>query len=952
MVTSTISRKIAGAILNGETYATRSCSVSLFFTNLMCKNFRMGVEVLMAENKLNKPFTQDVDDVLKALNTSAEGLSDAEVKSRLEQYGPNEIQEEERRTTLQKFLDQFKDAMIIILLIAAVISVVFEPAEGWIDAIIILAVVLINAIMGVVQENKAEDAIDSLRKMSSPQANVRRNGSVDTVNSEELVPGDIVLLNAGDVIPADMRFIQVSSLKVEEAALTGESVPVEKDLKIVDSEAGIGDRKNMGFSSTNITYGRAVGVITATAMETEVGNIADMLTNADEKTTPLQENMNQLTAFLTRAIVIIAVIIFLVGLVVYGNQWSDMLLTAVSVAVAALPEGLPAISTIILALGTQKMADRNALVRKLPAVETLGGTEVICSDKTGTLTQNKMTIEKVYYNGKLHDASDEISFDEPVFRIMNLDNDSEIKADKSLQGDPTETAMVQYGFDKGFDVREELKDFPRLGEIPFDSDRKMSTTVHAAKETKHGKFVIMTKGAPDVLISKTTQYIENGEIKPMTDEYRQKLLDANHNMAIQALRVLAMAFKYIDAEKDSYSSEADETDLIYAGMVGEIDPERPEAKDAIATAKSAGIRTVMITGDHKDTASAIAERLGILESGKPDSVTTGADLNKLSDEELARDVHKYSVYARVSPEHKVRIVNAWQSHDTVVAMTGDGVNDAPSLKKADIGIGMGITGTEVSKGASDMVLADDNFATIVTAVSEGRKVFANIQKAVQFLLSANLGEVTTLFVATFANWTILEPIHLLWINLVTDTFPAIALGLEEAEPDVMDHKPRGRTSNLLSGGVLPSIAYQGLFEGLVTLFVFYYATIAPWGMGLENADGEAMAFMTLAFIQLFHAYNSKSIFRSLFAGNPFDNKWLNWAVLLSGALMLVTVFVPGLNDAFGTVHLISGDHVSEMWTVIIIAAASVLVYVEIVKAILRATGYAKRAEDGKKQSIL
>jgi Ca2+-transporting ATPase len=904
---------------------------------------------LMAENKNDqKFFTQETDQVLANLNATTEGLTNAEAKSRLEQNGKNELKEGARKTTLQKFFDQFKDLMIIILLIAAALSVILEGVNGAVDAVIILAVVLINAIMGVIQENKAEDAIDSLKKMSSPRANIRRDGEIQSIDSAEIVVGDVVVLEAGDVVPADMRLFKTSSLQIEEAALTGESLPVTKVTAVVDAEAGIGDRVNMAFSSTNVTYGRGEGVVTSTGMDTEVGNIAEMLENADNKITPLQENMNALTRFLTYAIVIIAVVIFFIGLL-RGFGWVEMLLTAISIAVAALPEGLPAISTIILALGTQKMADRNALVRKLPAVETLGGTEVICSDKTGTLTQNKMTIEKVYYNGELHNASEKIDHNEPVFRIMNMANDASIANDGSLAGDPTETAMIQFGFDQGYDVRDTIKVQPRVGEVPFDSDRKMSTTVHETlgEEQANGKYVSMTKGAPDVIIEKSTHYLKNGEILPLDEAAREELLEANHGMAIQALRVLAMSYRYINELPSEYTTDTLEHDLIFAGMVGEIDPERPEARDSIATAKKAGIRTVMITGDHKDTAAAIAARLGIIQEGQEEAVTTGAHLNEMSDEELAAKVEQYSVYARVSPEHKVRIVSAWQSHDKVVAMTGDGVNDAPSLKQADIGIGMGITGTEVSKGASDMVLADDNFATIITAIEEGRKVFSNIQKAVQFLLSANLGEVMTLFVATMLGWSILAPIHILWINLVTDTFPAIALGLEDAESDVMEHKPRGRSGNLLSNGVLPSIIYQGIYEGAVTLFVFWYGS---YQMGVPLEDAEAMAFLTLAFIQLFHAYNSKSVFKSLFSSNPFNNKWLNIATLASTVLMLITVFIPGLNNAFGTVHLLGDPMAPQMWLVIILSAASVIPYIELGKFIIRATGLDEKFDAGSDQN--
>lgn len=906
---------------------------------------------MATESSNEKYFTVEADAALKAFDVTEEGLSSSEVEQRKEKYGTNEIQEGETRSTFQKFIDQFKDAMIIILLIAAALSVVLEGLHGLVDAIVILIVVIINAVLGVIQENRAEDAINSLREMSSPKAKVRRDGDTKSIDSRNIVPGDIVVLEAGDIVPADMRLITSNSLQVEEAALTGESVPVDKDTNVVDADAGIGDRINMAFSSTNVTYGRGIGVVTATGMDTEVGNIATMIENSEEKQTPLQRDMARLTRFLTWAIVIISVVIFGIG-VLEGREWISMLLTAISVAVAALPEGLPAISTIILALGTQKMADRNALVRKLPAVETLGGTQVIASDKTGTLTQNKMTIEKFYYNGELHDANEDIDFDEPIFKIMNFANDTTISNDGSLAGDPTETAMIQFGIDKGFDLKAALDERPRVGEIAFDSARKMSTTIHPAKaeDESNGKFVVMTKGAPDVLLDNCTQYYHNGKVEPLTDDVRDQILKQNEELAQDAFRVLAMAFKFIPEEKDKYISEEEERDLIFAGMVGEIDPERPEAKDAIAQANSAGIRVVMITGDHPVTAFAIAKRLGIAEESDAfeDVVMTGKELDKLSDEELQERVAEYKVYARVAPEHKVRIVKAWQSdkHNKIVAMTGDGVNDAPSLKQADIGIGMGITGTEVSKGASDMVLADDNFATIVTAVEEGRKVFSNIQKAVQYLLSANLGEVLTIGVATLIGWEILEPIHILWINLVTDTFPAIALGLEKAENDVMEHEPRGQKTNLLSRGVMPSIFYQGLYEGGITLFVYWFALNI---LNVEMIDGiypdaEAMAFMTLCFIQLVHAFNCKSVFKSLFAKNPFDNKSFNIGIVVSTLLLLVTVFVPGINDIFGTNHLIDDPMAGKMWLVIILSAASILVYVEVIKWIMRASGYAERAE--------
>jgi len=880
----------------------------------------------VSKEQLNKAFfAQDEAEVLAELQTDKAGLSKEEAAKRLAEYGENILEAGEKRSTLQKFFDQFKDFMIIVLLAAAIISGTIGHEIA--DALIILVVVIINAALGVFQENKAEEAIEALKKMASPLANVRRSGEIIQIKSELLVPGDIIVLEAGDVVPADIRLYSVSSLKVEEAALTGESVPVEKDLIQVAEDAPLGDRKNMVFSSTNVTYGRAEGVVALTGMNTEVGHIAHMLQNAEDKKTPLQENQDQMGKLLTILILIIAVIMFIVGFGFNGRPWLDMLMISISVAVAAIPEGLPAITTIILALGTQKMASRNALVRKLPAVETLGGTEVICSDKTGTLTQNKMTVEKVYYNGQVHDAKEEIDLSLPIMRIMNFANDTKVANDKSLIGDPTETAMVQYGLEKNFDLAGELAKMPRVAEVPFESDRKMASTIH----TNGSKFYVATKGAPDELLKRCNFIVKRGVVSAMTEADREAILEVNHSLAIQALRVLATAYKDVDAIPTAMTTEAVEADLVFAGLIGEIDPERPEAKLAIAQAQKAGIRTVMITGDHRDTASAIATRLGILAEGQTAGVLTGAELNKISDTDFLNTVQNYAVYARVSPEHKVRIVKAWQDNGKVVAMTGDGVNDAPSLQQADIGIGMGITGTEVSKGASDMVLADDNFATIVHAVEEGRKVFANIQKAVQFLLSANLGEVLTLFIATLLGWTILEPIHLLWINLVTDVFPAIALGLEEAEEDIMEQAPRGRSSNFFSNGVFVSMIYQGIYEGATVLTVFWLAS-SYYGFELHIA--EAMAFLTLGFIQLAHAFNCKSVFKSLFSVNPLGNKPFNYAILLSLVLMLSVAFIPGLNTIFGIY-----DMTVQQWMITIIAALSVIPFVEIAKAILRGIGY-------------
>ena len=885
----------------------------------------------MLEQQTKPVYLQSVEDVFKEVQSSPSGLSSQEAASRLEKYGANTLQEGKKKSLLEKFVDQFKDFMILVLLVAAVVSMFAHQGEpDPTDAIIILAVVLLNAVLGVFQESKAEEAIEALKKMASPVASVLRDGHVEHIKGEDIVVGDVVILEAGDVVPADMRLFEVNTVKIEESALTGESVPVDKDLVIpTGDEVGIGDRTNMAFSSTNVTYGRAVGVVTSTGMNTEVGKIADMLANTEEGKTPLQENQDALGKWLTIMILVIAVIIFVVGML-RGNEWTHMLLTAIAIAVAAIPEGLPAISTIILALGTQKMAQRNALVRKLPAVETLGGVEIICSDKTGTLTLNQMTVEKMVYNNEIHDASEEISKDNIALRVMNLANDTKISQDNSLLGDPTETAMVQYGLDKNYDVREELVNIPRIAEVPFDSTRKLMTTIHQLED---GKYLVATKGAPDMLLDRVTKIEKHGEVSAFTEDDRTTLMKLNKEMATQALRVLAMAYKVIDTLPETVDSDSIEHDLIFAGLVGMIDPERKEAAAAIKVAQSAGIRTIMITGDHRDTAQAIAKRLGILRPDQEDGVLTGGELNDISDEELERTVETYSVYARVSPEHKVRIVKAWQKNGKVVSMTGDGVNDAPSLKQADIGVGMGITGTEVSKGASDMVLADDNFETIVVAVEEGRKVFANIQKAVQYLLSANFGEVMTMFVATMAGWSILEPIHILWINLVTDVFPAIALGLEEAEADIMNHPPRGKGSNFLSNGVLPSIFYQGFFEGGITLFVFWYATeVAKWG----NPVGETMAFATLGLIQLFHAFNVKSVYKSLGQVGAFKNKMFNYAILLSAVMLLSVMVIPGLTTVFDVATLTAGQ-----WLFVVASAFSIVPIVEIAKAIMRAMGMDK-----------
>lgn len=884
-------------------------------------------------------YTQTEEAVLEALQTTKKGLTSEEAAQRLASYGRNELDEGEKRTIWQKFLDQFKDLMIIILLAAAALSVVTEGTEGLTDAIIILIVVVLNAAFGVYQEGQAEAAIDALKSMSSPVARVRRDGHVTEVDSKELVPGDVVMLEAGDVVPADMRLLEAASLKIEEAALTGESVPVDKDLNVTLAEdAGLGDRVNMGYQNSNVTYGRGIGVVTNTGMYTEVGHIASMLANAEETDTPLKQNLHHLSKVLTYAVLIIAAITFAVSVFVRGEKPLDSLMTAVALAVAAIPEGLPAVVTIVLSMGTQVLAKRNSIIRQLPAVETLGSTEIIASDKTGTLTMNQMTVEKVYYNGQIFDAADDIADDNMTLRVMNFANDTKVDQNGKLIGDPTETALVQFGFDHAFDVREVLKAEPRVAELPFDSDRKLMSTIHKLEDAK---YLVAVKGAPDQLLKRVTQIEENGTVRAITDADKEAILTTNKSLAKEALRVLMMAYKY-ETMIPTLETEVVENDLVFAGLVGMIDPERPEAAQAVAVAKEAGIRPIMITGDHQDTAEAIAKRLGIIDpTDTEDHVFTGAELNELSDEEFQKVFKQYSVYARVSPEHKVRIVKAWQNEGKVVAMTGDGVNDAPSLKTADIGIGMGITGTEVSKGASDMVLADDNFATIIVAVEEGRKVFSNIQKTVQYLLSANIAEVLTIFLATLFGWDVLEPVHLLWINLVTDTLPAIALGMEPAEPGVMQHKPRGRNSSFFSGGVLGAVAYQGLMQGALVLGVYGYAIANPVHVGdyhAIHADALTMAYATLGLIQLVHAFNVKSVYQSVFTVGPFKNKMFNWAILGSFLLLVATLTVPFLEKIFHVSHLNM-----DQWIVVIIGSFFAFVIVEVVKAIQRALGQDKNA---------
>lgn len=890
------------------------------------------------EQKRDLFYTQNEEQVLSSMGSSKEGLSSQEASQRLAEYGYNELDEGEKRTLLMKFLDQFKDLMIIILIAAAILTVITEGSHGLTDAVIILAVVILNAAFGVYQEGQAEAAIEALKSMSSPIARVRRDNHVVEVDSKELVPGDIVLLEAGDVVPADMRLLEANSLKIEEAALTGESVPVDKDLsKELAEDAPIGDRLNMAYQNSNVTYGRGLGVVTNTGMFTEVGHIAGMLANADETDTPLKQNLHQLSKVLTYAVLVIALITMGVSVFVRNEGILPALMTSVALAVAAIPEGLPAIVTVVLSLGTQVLAKRNSIIRKLPAVETLGSTEIIASDKTGTLTMNQMTVEKVYTNSQLLDAKESFDASNTTLRIMNFANDTKVDPSGKLIGDPTETALVQFGLDQNFDVRDALVNEPRVAELPFDSTRKLMSTIHQQAD---GRFLVAVKGAPDQLLKRVTQIEDNGTIRPITDADRETILATNKDLAKQALRVLMMAYKYVDVIPE-LESEILENDLIFSGLVGMIDPERPEAAEAVRVAKEAGIRPIMITGDHQDTAEAIAKRLGIIEEGDAeDHVFTGAELNELSDEEFQKVFKQYSVYARVSPEHKVRIVKAWQNDGKVVAMTGDGVNDAPSLKTADIGIGMGITGTEVSKGASDMVLADDNFATIIVAVEEGRKVFSNIQKTIQYLLSANTAEVLCIFLATLFGWDVLEPVHLLWINLVTDTLPAIALGVEPAEPGVMNHKPRGRNSSFFSGGVLSSIVYQGILQTALVLGVYAFALAFPEHDTYEaiHADALTMSYLTLGLIQLVHAFNVKSVYQSIFTVGPFKNKLFNWSIIAAFLLLMSTLVIPGFNTFFKVSIL-----TPTQWLVAIIGSGLMVVIVEIVKFVQRALGYDNKA---------
>ncbi|WP_338017261.1 cation-translocating P-type ATPase [Fructobacillus broussonetiae] len=884
-------------------------------------------------------YQEDSSAIAKALTTDLkDGLSVHEAEDRLVKNGRNALTAKAKKSLFAKFVDQFKDLMIGILLAAAAVAAMTGEQT---DAIFILAIVIINAIFGVFQESKSENAIDALKKMATPKATVIRGGQPNQVPATDLVEGDLVELEAGDIVPADLRLTSVQNLRVEEAALTGESVPVNKtDSTLPDGKLALGDQKNLAFMNSHVVYGRAQGIVVLTGMQTQVGQIAGALQDQDETKTPLQENLKSLSKFLTYLILGIAALTFVIGYFTQNMPIIDLILTAISLAVAAIPEGLPAIVTITLALGTARMAKKSALMRKLPAVETLGSTDIIGSDKTGTLTQNKMTVEKIVLNGKVIDLAGQNPFEDAdlskgaatLADIMALNNDSQF-TDDGLVGDPTETALIDFNSKYREAALQELRQQERLQEVPFDSERKMMTTVYKAFDQNDG-YLVTVKGAPDAILERVSSIEENGQVRDFTEADKALYQDINGQLADQALRVLAFAEKTVPALQEEADATQLETDLTLVGFVAMIDPERPEVKDSIAQAKAAGIRPMMITGDHPKTAAAIAGRLGILEEGddRAASVLTGADLDDISDEDFANRVEDIKVYARVAPAHKVRIVKAWQKKGKVVAMTGDGVNDAPALKAADIGVAMGITGTEVSKEAADMVLADDNFSTIVSAVKEGRKVFANIQKALQYLLASNLAEVIAIFTMTLLGWEVLAPVMILWINLVTDTFPAIALGLEPAQPGIMARKPRGKTANFLSGGVGPAIVWQGILQAVIVLSVYGLALTFPDHTGAELVHGDAltMAFMTLGLMQMVNAINVKSVYQSQLRTSTFSNHFFNGALFFSLIAMMAVVVIKPLNPIF---HVTNLD--PYQWFIVIGASLSIIVIVELVKWVQR-----------------
>ena len=843
-----------------------------------------------------------VDETLNELNAAPTGLSSEKAAERLAQYGPNKLKEAEKPGFWKRFLTQLKDPMLLILLAAAGVSALTGALAGeseWAETIIILVVVLLNAVLGVLQESKAEAAIEALQTMTAATCKVLRDGKMAVLHSDELVPGDVVLLEAGDAVPADGRIIESASLKIEEAALTGESVPVNKMLDALgaaqkQADVPLGDRKNMCYMGSTVVYGRGKAVITATGMSTEMGKIAGVLSTTKDEQTPLQRKLDELGRLLSKMVLGICVFIFAFNLFMARGELTasghalevvlKTFMVAVSLAVAAIPEGLATVVTVVLSIGVTKMSRENAVIRRLTAVETLGCTQVICSDKTGTLTQNKMTV--------VEHIGETLS----VASAMALCSDAVLNDEDQAEGEPTECALVNFACSVGAKKRDLEKKSPRIDEAPFDSARKMMSTVHKSGEG----FVQYTKGAPDALLSRCTHYAEDGKILPMTDAKRQEILNSNKAMADRALRVLAVAKRDWAEKPADNAPEYLEKNLVFLGLTGMIDPIRPEVKAAIAECRGAGIRAVMITGDHRDTAVAIAKELGIITDES--QAVTGAELDRLSDEQLRQKVTEYGVYARVQPEHKTRIVQAWKARGAVTAMTGDGVNDAPSIKSADIGIGMGITGTDVTKNVADMVLADDNFATIVVAVGEGRRIYDNIRKAIQFLLASNMSEVLGIFCATLMGFTLLNPVHLLFINLVTDCFPALALGMEKAEPDVMNRPPRNSREGIFAGGLLGDMIYQGILVTALTILSYWMGNFFETGVfsipsGVSE-HGMTMAFLTMSMCEIFHSFNLRSQRNSVFrlhGQNP-----VLWAAMI-GSLILTTAVleVPFLANAFG-----------------------------------------------------
>ena len=839
---------------------------------------------------MSELYQRTQDDILTELESSASGLSEEQAEERLERYGENKLAEAKKTTVLQRFFQQLKDPMLLILLAAAAVSAVTNALSGesFTEVFIILVVVLLNAVLGVIQESKAEAAIEALQSMTAAKCKVLRGGELKVIESSRLVPGDVVVLEAGDAVPADGRLLESASLKIEEAALTGESVPVNKAVEVIfDGDVPLGDRKNMCYMGSTVVYGRGRAVVTATGMGTEMGRIAGVLAQTEQEQTPLQRKLSQLGGVLSKLVLGICVFIFVFDLLVAGDFSLDSVLrtfmVAVSLAVAAIPEGLATVVTVVLSIGVTNMSKRNAVIRRLTAVETLGCTQVICSDKTGTLTQNKMTVIEHYG---------------PVDKLaaaMTLCCDAVYSPD-GAQGEPTEAALVNFGAANG-QIKPELEnEQPRVAEAPFDSMRKMMSTVHKCGDS----YIQYTKGAPDEVLKCCTGYLDNGAVLPLTDEKRQEILSVNHAMADRALRVLAAAERRWDALPEDCSPANLEHELCFIGLTGMIDPVRPEVKAAIDECRRAGIRPIMITGDHKDTAVAIARELGIIDDAS--QAIEGRELNRLNDDELDRVIDKYSVYARVQPEHKVRIVSSWRRRGMITAMTGDGVNDAPSIKSADIGVGMGITGTDVTKNVADMVLSDDNFATIVDAVGEGRRIYDNIRKTIQFLLASNTSEVVGVFAATLMGFTLLNPVHLLFINLITDCFPALALGLERGEPDIMDRPPRKASDGIFAGGLGVDIAYQGVLIAAITLasYIIGHCMEAghfAWPHGISYA-GMTMAFLTMNMCEILHSFNMRSQRRSIFT-LPGHNKLLWVAMLAALALTTIVLEVPAIAAAFG-----------------------------------------------------